>query len=324
MKKKIMQGSNLNKLRGLNGNPIHAKISEHDWNFDPARVDKTELVACCLWEYARESNSILKAAETVRTVYANQGIARPESAEREAFRSTADAAFALLTKIGFDISRWTVEQFPKPWQSLEKTEREKLAHVTTPEKGSPFQVSGDLYIASVLHGKATEANKAQQAAWLRLSQMDRDTISRRSQNAAELRKELAAPLPPLIVHGESGVDSFIGQIDWRNFTNKEIKEFLCDWLIKNRPPEIREPSQRGHKPKDWRASLERLGIMRLMNRHSFDELTAIVPCEWLDKEKYNDKTACMSEREKAVKDFHQFFSVLSNETPLSYPPLNPN
>jgi hypothetical protein len=33
-----------------------SNLSEFDWNFDP--VPDNELVACCYWEYARESEFI--------------------------------------------------------------------------------------------------------------------------------------------------------------------------------------------------------------------------------------------------------------------------
>ena len=36
-----------------------SKLDEREWNFsDRAKVPDTELVACCYWEYARESDFI--------------------------------------------------------------------------------------------------------------------------------------------------------------------------------------------------------------------------------------------------------------------------
>jgi hypothetical protein len=152
------------------------KLIKHDWNFDSDKVLDDELVACCVWEYARESNSICGAVEIAKTAYANQGIARPESEEREAFRSAADKAFGLLHSTGFDNSFWVGLPFPEPWQTVGKSERKKWAHfcpkIPTPVKFPPFQVTGDLFIASVLHGEAAKAHEARQAIYLRLSQID--------------------------------------------------------------------------------------------------------------------------------------------------------
>ena len=39
-------------------------LTEFDWNFD--KVPDGELVACCLWEYARESVSIGHSSEATR------------------------------------------------------------------------------------------------------------------------------------------------------------------------------------------------------------------------------------------------------------------
>jgi len=103
------------------------RLTKHDWNFGD--VPEDELVACCYWEFARESASIRGAVEITKTVYANQGIARPESAEREVFRSAADKAFGLLHSTGFDSSFWAELPFPETWQSVDKTKREKWARV---------------------------------------------------------------------------------------------------------------------------------------------------------------------------------------------------
>src|ERR1022692_3916499 len=83
---------------------VRARLPEHEWNFDS--VPDGELVACCYWEYARESASICDAVKTGKTAFANQGIAKPESEEREAFRVAANKAFGLLHGTGFDISFW--------------------------------------------------------------------------------------------------------------------------------------------------------------------------------------------------------------------------
>jgi hypothetical protein len=144
-------------------------IKKHDWNFDSDKVPDDELIVCCVWEYARESNSICSAVEVAKAEFANQGIARPESSEREAFRSAADKAFGLLHSTGFDISFWAGLPFPGPWQSLGANERKKWAHcgpkIPTPMKFPPFQATSDLFIVSVLHGEAMKAHEERQAIY---------------------------------------------------------------------------------------------------------------------------------------------------------------
>lgn len=41
--------------------PADVPFTEHDWNFDD--VPNDEVIACCLWEDARESSTIALAAE---------------------------------------------------------------------------------------------------------------------------------------------------------------------------------------------------------------------------------------------------------------------
>ena len=320
MKKNLTQGSNLNKLRGLGGKSVRARISDDDWNFAP--VDDSEFVACCYWEYARESNSIRQAVKTVKTALANQGKPHPPSAKHDEFNSAAEKAFGLLQETGFggdNITFWT--GFPKPWQQVDATQRKKWGQVR-PEnsvvKLPPFQVSGDLIIAAVLHRQAKNDHELRAKLYSEI--YDDATDSAKS---AELRKKLSATLTPPVVRGQGGVVSFIARINWGDFTDTEIKDAFCKWMDENhRPPEFPNPSKRGHSPeKELRASLERLGIVRLMHQHSFEELTAIVPAEWLDQEKFAVKSECVKERRKALADFHRLFPFLPEENPVSFEQL---
>ena len=85
--------------------PLAPDLSVDDsqnWKFDD--VDESELVACCYWEYARESASIRGAVEIAKTAFANERIPKPASEEREVFRAAANKAFGLLIQTGFDKS----------------------------------------------------------------------------------------------------------------------------------------------------------------------------------------------------------------------------
>jgi hypothetical protein len=217
---------------------VRAQPPEHEWNFDS--VPDGELVTCCYWEYARESVSICDAVETAKAASANQGIPRPESEEHEAFRSAAEKAFGLLLSTGFDNSFWMGLPFPGPWQSVDKAERKKWVSVRpkipTPVKFPPFQVTDDLIIGSMLRGEATKAYETRQALYLRLSQIDRGVAN--LEEAAELRNKLSEQAKlstPVVVRGMGGVDSFIAQINWREFNDKEIVACFEQWVRENRP-----------------------------------------------------------------------------------------
>jgi hypothetical protein len=300
---------------------VHAQLPEHEWNFDS--VPDEELVACCYWEYARESAFIRDAVQTAKTTFASQGIAKPESEERDAFRVAANKAFGLLHLTGFDISFWVGLPFPKPWQSVDKTERKRWAHccprIPTPEKIPPFRDTCDLFIASVLHGEATKANNARQAAWLRLSQIDKGVSS--LEEAAELRKELSEQErhPTVLVRGEGGLDSFIAQINWRDFTDKQIVTSFKRWVRENRPtiPGTKQlvgrRDDKGRKLNDWRVMLDRLGIMRLVHRFTLREMCPEALSHYRSADWYR-------ERQSADHDFHRLFPfLLSTDRPLAWP-----
>jgi hypothetical protein len=202
--------------------------------------------------------------------------------------------------------------------------------ISVPEKIPPFRVTGDLFVAAVIHGEAEHVQKARLAAYQRLSEIDRGVAN--LDEANKLRDKLAEPPPSPIVRGGGGVDSFIGQVNWGDFNDKEIVAAFKQWLENkhNRPvPVTTQPkgvrgikAGRGHDPDEWRASLERLGIMRLMHYCSFDEMIEIIqaalPVERADREKYSTKAGVKKERQKALDDFHELFPYLSDEKPASW------
>ena len=304
----------------------HRKLIQHDWNFGD--VSEDELMACCYWEYARESASIRGAVKIVKTAYANQGIARPESSEREAFRSAADKAFGLLHSTGFDNLFWTGLAFPKPWQLVDKTMREKWARVRPeipmPVKFPPFGVTNDLFIAGVLNSEAMQIHEARQAIYLRLSQIDSGVANLKE--AGELREKLSeqAKHPnPLILRGQGGVDSFIAQINWREFSKKDIKKCLSKWVDDYSCP-IAKPSERG-RPVNWRARLESLGLLRLRHVQSVEEtiqtIAQTLPSNKRKSTKFTEPGELNREAQNAAADFRNLFPFLdSAEMPISWPP----
>jgi hypothetical protein len=301
------------------------KITEHDWNFSD--VSEDELIVCSYWEYARESASIRNAVEIAKTAHANQGIPRPESAEREAFRPAADKAYSLLHSTGFDPSFWVGLPFPEPWQFVDKTKREKWAHVRpeipTPLKFPPFQVATDLFITSILHNEATNAHEARNAIYLRLSQIDSGVENLKE--AGELREKLSEQEKhptPLIVRGQGGVDSFIAQINWREFSKKEIKDCLSKWVDDYSCP-IAKPSERG-RPVNWRARLESLGLLRLRHIQSVEEtiqtIAQTLPSNKRKATKFTEPGELNREAQNTVADFRNLFTFLdSAEIPISWP-----
>lgn len=305
----------------------HARsaLRKHEWSF--AEVPQNELLACCYWEYARESASICGAIQNRKDVDAGKASREP--------REIAELGLARLNSIGTAAELVFHAKFPKPWQSLPESERTKLASRFKPEFSSAkipaFQVINDLGITGELHNRAKQIQKALVAINQRLWEIDAvDPSETGEKESSELREKRANLSASPIVHGEGGVDSFVAQINWRAFTDKEIAITFKRWISRNRPVPVESQPKglrgvtggRGHDPDEWRASLERLGIMRLM--HSFspsdlaDEVQSALPAESADREKYSSKAGNKKERQKALNDFYQLFPSLDNEKPKSW------
>jgi hypothetical protein len=286
------------------------KLDPHEWDFNS--IPEPQLVASCVWEYARESASIRKAVECAKIAFANQGIPKSESAEREAFRAAASEAFSLLHNTGFDLSFWVRLPFPEPWQSVDVEERQKWEHIR-PEiprvKFPPFQISGDICTVGELDRLACEANKKNRAALAKAARGEPVV------NEAELLAEFLNPRPILLL-GAGGVQSFMAQINWRDYTDRQIKTAVNEWVVNQRPTTIPEPSERGHKPIDWRKKLGDLGILRLMYETKVGNMKIYQPEAWR-------RYGCRGERywytasERALKDFRVLLRFLPHgELPL--------
>jgi hypothetical protein len=316
-----------------------------EWNFDETKVSDTEVVACCLWEYARESATLKKLRQQCETACRADGNANSlvsivagnirhsrnsvelylreivlqlpsdlwQSAdESKPFYWPPDAAFPPLTS-----------NFPNSWQSMSTDERARRAESVDLKIKPYFAFSrGRLRDAQAIVRTVMEQRKVALNP-----KIDPLTVSL---IATSVPLMVDAPfewtddndrLPGGFVY-PGGTEVSVVEIDWAHFTDKEI----ADAIARSRPKEIPETSGRGRGDTiaDWRAKLERLGIMRLMHRHSFDDLGKIVPGEWLNREKYSTKAECKNEHKKALDDFHDLLPLQSDEKPLSFEPLAGN
>ena len=127
-------------------------ISDLDWNFDG--VPDGELVACCYWEYARESTFI---RDTLRIYRDNwhcpagkfDDLILKNDRRLEKIQSIGHPSDVFVRGCAFEPDRVSQSDnpekqnyrhpdapsltgsFPAPWQTLSKTEREYRAHIRT-------------------------------------------------------------------------------------------------------------------------------------------------------------------------------------------------
>lgn len=314
-----------------------------EWNFDETKVSNTEVVACCLWEYARESATLKKLRQQCETACRADGNADslvPVVAGN--IRHPRNSVELFLREIvlqpppdlwqSADPSKPRYvppdylpigNSFPCPWQQLSKDERARRAESVDLKMKPYFAFSrGRLRDAQAIVRTVMEQRKV--ALNPKIDPLAVSLIATSVPLVTDVPFEWTDDnnrLPGGFVY-PGGTEVSVVEIDWAHFTDKEI----ADSIAQSRPKEIPEPSGRGRGDTiaDWRAKLERLGIMRLMHHHSFDDLTKIVPVEWLDREKYSSKAECKNEHKKALDDFHDLLPLQSDEKPLSFEPLTGN
>jgi hypothetical protein len=112
----------------------------------------------------------------------------------------------------------------------------------------------------------------------------------------------------------SGTEILLVEIKWGEFTNEQLVQHFSEWLKENEPEGIKRPDRRGHKLRDLRVGLERLGIMRLLSHFTLREMPLKCPAAW----KAFGNREWYKERRRAVQMFHGLLPFLpGGEQPAS-------
>lgn len=283
-----------------------AVLSQNEWNFDD--VPDNELVACCHWEYARES-AFLREFKKRWTAWDGSHPC-PDGLDRGLNRieQASPVVFARLQSILSSAS------FPDAWQTLAQPERDSLLAVDLAPP-PPFQRRGSVTEAERLLEEAHERVRESRAAEEKLHQQYPGIGS------ATLRRRGKWPEfdERCSILWCDGTESTIIQIGWEHHTNEQIVEAFKDWVKRNRPKDIPTPDGRGHKTISWRVALEHLAILRLLHRFTLVELKTSCPEAWRHFAAPNRRWA--RDAEKARAQFRQLFPFLEPlEQPLSWPP----
>jgi hypothetical protein len=319
-------------------------ISNLDWNFDG--VPDGELVACCYWEYARESAFIRelrkRSWEFWKPLYLKgQWWNEPEDkhlhAELQKVQRIGYPAEVFLRGISCPPDGvlpdapplkpgevyQTTGSFPKPWQALTTAERRYRSHIGTDVERIPlvpFKRGISLDAQDIRDWTKTQGARAE---------AEREKVRRENPKLNEealLRLgKLKYPEIKPSLYWAGGREVTVVAIDWGAFTNDEIVNYFRRWVKANRPPQYPVPSRKGHKPKDWRAQLTRLAVLRLLSRFTALQLVAdeYFPAIWKTNQfsgrKWGDVTKWHDARREAGKLFCKLFPFLpKDEKPLSW------
>ena len=316
----------------------NAEISKFDLNFD--NVPDDELVACCYWEYERESAFIRELRQQCwehwqplylkgqwwnepedKKIHADlqrvQSICYPAEVFLRGICCPPNGVLpdALPLKPG-EVHRAT-GSFPKPWQLLTKEEREYRAYV--PPRGIvdfvqrvPFERGLFLDAKDIVQTVMAQRRLCEKAK----ERARRKNLKLTEEALWRLGIQQFPDIKPSVIYAH-GMEHTVVQINWGVFTNEEIIQAFRKWVKANRPKSLCRRDDKGrNKARDWRVALERLGMMRLLHQISRGEMQTKSPKAW----KLYEKREWYKERKRAGEMFHRLFPFLSkSERPLNWP-----
>jgi len=310
--------------------------SPSNWNFDD--VPDAEVIACCLWEYARESPTIRMAAD-IHWCHVRHIVHRQAYAENPPFKAEHDKEAENIQSRAergrFDYDRffddfWNTDF---PFMAIYESVTKHVGDWADPWQRLPqqlrLQLSKQVPISTVLQPITPATVGELEQLWLKNSGEVRDIRSRPrppnddSEDAALFNE--TEPFEHLSTEdGALNRGLTVGlTVDLSRFTDRELLQAFKEWLGANRPQKWKTPRrffpnarQKGRKSLEYRVGLERLGLMRLLHWHSPAELQTEIPKAWKaigHKQEYFRR-----EIREACKLFHKLFPFLPNaERPQS-------
>jgi hypothetical protein len=287
---------------------------ECNWNFK--EVSNNELIACSLWEYARESETLLKAGDS-RCWKEGKSLRWERSDEwyavlRRIQKLSSDEKAIPLNLISVFYRR--------PWLDLSASEKNRYAKLI-PKEVTPMRLAYLEELEALL-----EANQ-------NIPQENIERLRKRGIAESELTGE-KIKLPPfncVDVRRLSELLENTNMDDWRkgcsvlavtvnfaHYADNEIAEAFKNLLNIARPAELATPKRatlvakrRGKSFNAWRVSLERLAVARLVNYYGPNSNDFPKQARELYKSRVNERQR--RELEEAEKFFHKLFPFLEGE-----------
>lgn len=312
-------------------------LSRADWDF--RAVNDAELIACCLWEYSRECQSLAFCSEEYRvlmrrlTKIKDWGGLPSDDVEFEEYcrglkRREKRAGFCHTTFLGrfwnsdvgfiryYSTLREVGGAHARPWQDLHSRHRSRFC--------------AELNQRDAFNPCAPSVLTDLEQLWIQNSKGLTEVRARpRDENDDSEDFLLYSPSSPMRLSENSRRErprrtavSFT--IDFSRYSDREIVTAFESWVRSNRPRCWRKPKNafptisRGKKMNDYRVALERLGMMRLLHWYSPSFLKMELPEAW---RMYGPKSEMFRKEIKAALAFFRavFPFLPRTEFPLSFP-----
>ena len=322
----IMTAKNISKP------PARSRVPREEWDF--FEVPGGEMIACCYWEYARESATIqfLALRHQLQAYAVRSWLAIPRAERLATPWITKEELDDLSQEAGFDwdahLERYwatvcpflpicdlvlrRVTVYASPWQELPPELRAKFALLPSE--------------TSQLHGLQPSLLRELEMLWDKnrapLEEVRGLKLPESDEREAEVLYTASGPaVLPSEGKAPPGQVAAAFSVDFENFTDSEIQSEFARWLKQHRPPEWEKPrrilplqKQKGRKAVEYRVALERLGLMRLLQKYTIPELKHQLPAAW---EKYRGKEhRVQRELQASLSFFNRLFPFLpATETP---------
>src|SRR5260221_397236 len=292
-------------------------LTSSDWNFE--KVPNEELIACCFWEYARESAFVRELRARCLENFRSGGHRSQQlHDDLEKLQSIGYPAEVFLRGFFYEpgvvyqsmserLPNWRHPEappitgnFPQPWQMLSNAERAYRACISSARTAIP--------LVPFKRGERHDARDIAQWADSRWSEIHAayEKVRRKYPETSEVELVRTGKLAPFdsiqpSLFYEGGGEVTVVWIQWADFTNDEIVEYFRKWVKGNRPKHSAAPDGKGKKINDWRVALNRLGIMRVLHNYTFADNR--FPAAF----KARGEKFCYAARKSALEKFCELF-----------------
>ena len=290
-------------------------IAPEEWDF--SAVPEAELKTCQLWEYARESATI---RDLCLRIFEAAGYSRYVPKECKALHAEFNRLFDRLGRAsilfqdgiyGFGGTEPAAPNFktpfPRPWLKLTTVDRQIL--VATAE----WDVQA---VADFPAFRRAQTGYARALGRIEPHSTMKEVFGTEKIGVGEFYRsgDKLRQITPHILDND-GKEALVVEIEWGKFTNEQLVKEFARWLKTNEPPGVQRPDGRGRKLNDVRASLDWLGMMRLLHCFTAGEGPQKVP----DTKRRFGSRDWYRERQRAGKVFRELFGYLPvGEQPLSW------
>ena len=249
-------------------------LPENDWNFDA--VPANEIIACCVWEYARESQTLYAGMASTLRRQGKSIVIETTRAARASRRRLLDLPSDQRAPLHSVLTAFN----GRPWLTLAPPDRSLCAQLfpreVTPLRPASLEEAQALLAANRTISK--EAIEKLQSLGALPARPTRQAIKRGPIHAVEplpLAGLFEPPSPP--GDWRAGCSAIALTVDFAHYNDHELATAFERLLGQMRPRRLAQPKRdrlftraKGNQLNRWRVAVERLAVARLVGHYGTD------------------------------------------------------